>query len=120
MQPKNARRTQAFGRYGTLRRGGQALRHAISQPEVSVIIPLYNKRKSIARAIQSVLAQDFSDFELIVIDDGSNDGSENLIRELFNDQRLMIFSQANAGPGAARNAGAALARGQLAHLLRRR
>jgi hypothetical protein len=82
-------------------------------PEVSVIVPLYNKAKTIFRAIDSVLAQDFTDFELIIVDDGSTDGSAELVGEKTCDRRITLVSQSNAGPGAARNVGAALARGRL-------
>ncbi len=89
------------------------MRDSVRVPEVSVIIPLYNKRGTVSRAINSVLSQDFTDFELIVVDDGSTDDSGGVVREGFKDPRLSLVSQANAGPGAARNAGAALARGRL-------
>jgi len=73
-------------------------------PKITVIIPLYNKEKYIARALESVLAQTYRDFELLVIDDGSLDRSAEIVRGC-GDLRLRIISQANAGPGAARNRG---------------
>lgn len=79
---------------------------------VSVIIPLYNKERSIARAIRSVCTQTFCDFELIVIDDGSTDRSADLARQ-YDDNRVRVISQANAGPGAARNAGIRAAKGEV-------
>lgn len=81
-------------------------------PKISVIIPLYNKARHIQRSIDSVLSQSFTDFELIVIDDGSTDASAELVRGHYTDKRLRVVSQANAGPGAARNHGLALARAQ--------
>ena len=78
-------------------------------PEISVIIPLYNKVKYIRRTIDSVLGQSFSDFELIIVDDGSTDGSLELIRDEYSDERIRLVSQTNAGPGAARNHGIRLA-----------
>lgn len=78
---------------------------------VSVIIPLYNKQTLLRRAIDSVLGQTFGDFELIVIDDGSTDKSLETVR-FIRDPRLRVISQTNQGPGAARNRGAAEARGE--------
>ncbi len=73
-------------------------------PAVSVIVPLYNKRETIARTINSILAQTFQSFELLIVDDQSTDGSKEIVRQ-FNDPRVQLMQQANAGPGTARNAG---------------
>ncbi len=79
-------------------------------PRFTAILPLYNKADTINRAIGSVLAQSVA-CEVIVIDDGSTDGSVEAIdpRHLA---AIRLVRQANAGPGAARNAGAALAKGE--------
>jgi glycosyltransferase involved in cell wall biosynthesis len=81
-------------------------------PQFSVVIPLYNKRPYIRRAVESVLGQTNTDFELIVIDDGSVDGSSEAISDI-KDPRLKIVPQSNQGEGPARNAGMRAARGQL-------
>jgi glycosyltransferase involved in cell wall biosynthesis len=79
-------------------------------PTITVIIPTYNRAHCIGRAIQSVLAQTFTAWELIVVDDGSSDGSAEALA-YFGD-RIRIIHQANAGPAAARNTGARAAHGQ--------
>jgi glycosyltransferase involved in cell wall biosynthesis len=79
---------------------------------LSVVIALYNKQKYIAQCIQSVLNQTFSDFELIIVDDGSTDGSVEIVKT-FQDKRIVLVSQANAGPGVARNHGVSLSRTDL-------
>jgi glycosyltransferase involved in cell wall biosynthesis len=71
---------------------------------ISVIIPLYNKETFVGDSIQSVLDQTITDFEIIVIDDGSTDQSLSIIKEL-KDNRIRIISIANSGVSAARNRG---------------
>jgi len=78
---------------------------------VSVVIPLYNKARYINRCLRSICAQTFSDFELIVVDDGSSDGGGQIARA-FGDARIRVIQQQNAGPGAARNRGLAEAQGE--------
>ena len=84
-------------------------------PVVSVIMPLYNKRPYVRRAIDSVRKQRFSDWELIIIDDGSTDGSASEIPK--DDGRIRFFQQENAGPAAARNRGIREARGEFVAFL---
>src|ERR1051325_11534551 len=75
----------------------------------SVVVPLWNNRATVRETVASALAQHFADFELIVVDDGSTDGSVETLAGM-DDPRLRIVRQANAGPGPARNAGIAAAR----------
>lgn len=75
----------------------------------SIVMPLWNKGHMVVSTVESVLGQTWQDFELIVVDDGSTDGGADLLKT-FDDLRIRILSQANAGPGAARNAGMAAAR----------
>jgi hypothetical protein len=77
----------------------------------SVVIPAYNAADTLGEAINSVLAQTRKDFEVIVIDDGSNDNTA-VIAASFTDRRVKVYSQENAGPSAARNRGIARAMGE--------
>lgn len=70
--------------------------------KISVILPVFNNEKYIRKAIESVLNQTFKDFELIIVNDGSTDGTLDIIKS-FDDSRIRLISQENRGPGAARN-----------------
>lgn len=86
----------------------------MTDPKFSVIIPVFNAANTIGATIASVQAQTLSDFEIIVIDDGSTDNSLTILTSLANyDHRLRIVSITNGGVSAARNFGAELAKGQL-------
>lgn len=72
--------------------------------KLTVIMPVYNVEHYVSRAIESVLNQTFSDFDLIIVDDGSKDNSLNICKEYaLNDSRVRVYSQANAGVSTARN-----------------
>jgi glycosyltransferase involved in cell wall biosynthesis len=77
-------------------------------PKFSVVIPTYNRLDFLRQSIDSVRAQTFADYEIIVVDDGSNDGTEDYLRGLVH---MHVIRQTNGGPGSARNAGMAAAKG---------
>lgn len=74
------------------------------KPFFSVIIPTYNRKKFLKKALDSVLEQTFGDYELIIVDDGSTDDTGSLIKSL-NDKRVKYVWQENKGPSGARNRG---------------
>jgi len=79
----------------------------------SVIIPLYNKAPYVAKAIDSVLSQTFTDYELIIIDDGSKDNSFSFaLKAIEGSNNCHIYKQENAGVSVARNNGVALSQGE--------
>ena len=79
--------------------------------KVSVIIPAYNCERWLPQCVESILCQTYGDFELILVNDGSTDGSEAVCRS-YTDSRVRVFSQPNRGVSAARNRGLEEARGE--------
>lgn len=75
----------------------------------SVIIPLYNKKNTVTRTIESILGQKYKNFEIIIVNDGSTDGGERIV-ELIEDSRITIINQVNSGVSFARNNGAKFAK----------
>jgi len=82
-----------------------------SSPKVSVIIPTYNRARFIGAAVESVLAQTFTDFELILVDDGSTDETSEIVHRYLDDPRILYIQQNNRGRSHARNRALAVARG---------
>jgi glycosyltransferase involved in cell wall biosynthesis len=80
-------------------------------PRVSIILPTYNRAWILSQAVDSVLCQDYTDFELIVVDDGSTDHTERVLAGYG--CKIRVLQQPNLGVSAARNAGIRAARGQL-------
>lgn len=88
-------------------------------PKFSIIIPLYDKEAYVRKALESVVAQTYRDFELIIVDDGSTDNSADVVRDFiaqiddrFIDDRWTLITQANAGVAAARNRGVKVSNGE--------
>ena len=78
---------------------------------ISVVIPLYNKETSIAQSLNSVLSQSYNDFEVVLVDDGSTDGSVAIV-DSIDDPRIHLIRQENGGPSKARNTGVKNAKGE--------
>src|SRR5262245_3339417 len=83
-------------------------------PEISVIVPIFNTDKYIAKSLNSIIGQSFSDIEIICVDDCSSDKSANVVKAFArNDARIRLIRHAtNLGPGGARNSGIEAARGE--------
>lgn len=84
-----------------------------SSPLFAIIIPVYNVKDYIRETVKSVISQSFDDFEVLLVDDGSTDGSDEIVDELArNDVRIRTFHQQNSGVSAARNLGLDMAKGE--------
>ncbi|RKT13884.1 glycosyltransferase involved in cell wall biosynthesis [Paraburkholderia sp. RAU2J] len=82
--------------------------------KISIVVPCFNQEEFIGETLESVLRQSYSDWECIVVNDGSTDGSEGIIQQYANrDSRFLPFTRANAGVAAARNFGFSQATGAL-------
>jgi glycosyltransferase involved in cell wall biosynthesis len=88
----------------------------MTDPQISVVMSCFNHGPYIAEAINSILSQSFSDFEFIIVDDGSTDNTPTEIKK-FQDPRIKIVSQSNNGPSIAYNRGIKLARGKFIALM---
>ena len=81
-------------------------------PEISIIVPVYNVEKYLKRCIDSILNQSFTDFELILVDDGSTDNSGEIIDEYaIKDERIKVIHKENGGLSSARNVGIEYSKG---------
>lgn len=84
-----------------------------NMPCISLIVPVYNVKPHLSTCVESILAQTFTDFECILVDDGSRDGSAHLCDVYADrDARVRVIHQANAGVSSARNAGIQVAQGE--------
>ena len=84
----------------------------MTQPKISIIVPVYNSEKSLGACIDSILSQSFRDFELILVDDGSRDSSPLICDDYAQkDGRVKVIHKENGGVSSARNAGLSAVRG---------
>lgn len=81
-------------------------------PTVSIVLPTYNRAEYLPRSIDSVLRQTFDDFELIVVDDASTDGTRSVVEGYDDDRVTYVSHDENRGPSAARNTGLEIVRGE--------
>lgn len=84
---------------------------------ISIVIPLYNKAHTIVHTLNAVFKQEYQDFEVIIVDDGSTDNGVGIIQQHFHDNRIRIFHQENQGVSVARNRGVEEARCEYVALL---
>ena len=85
----------------------------MNNPKISVIVPVYNAEQYLPHCIDSILAQTFTDFELLLIDDGSKDNSSKICDEYEEkDKRVKVFHKKNGGVSSARNLGLDKAHGE--------
>jgi len=85
---------------------------------VSIVIPVYNKEKHLDNCLESILSQTYKNIEIIIINDGSKDKSDKIIRRwLSKDSRIRYYTQTNQGVASARNKGISLARGDFIYFL---
>ena len=85
----------------------------MSEAQISVVIPAYNEEKFVGAAIESALRQTRRDLDVVVVDDGSSDGTAAVVESYSADERLRLIRQENQGLSAARNTGVAAAKGEL-------
>ena len=86
-------------------------------PEISIIVPIYNIENYVDKCIKSILSQSFVNFELLLINDGSQDQSLTICRKYLYDKRVRIISQQNKGLSAARNKGILKAKGKYLYFI---
>lgn len=81
--------------------------------KISIVVPVYNVEKYIKKCMDSLLDQDFEDYEIIVVNDGTKDNSMDYVRQVYKKtNKIVIYEQKNAGLSAARNSGIRLSRGK--------
>lgn len=90
----------------------------MSNPKVSIVIPVYNTEPYVAQTVRSIVGQTLRDIEIIAIDDGSTDSSGDILRQLAaEDERIRVYAQPNRGLSETRNAGLDCARGRYVYFM---
>lgn len=85
----------------------------MASPTISIIVPVYNTKQYLGNCINSILSQTYTDFELLLVDDGSPDGSGDICDEYAaKDERVKVFHKENGGVSSARNLGLDNAQGE--------
>lgn len=109
---RQRRRALGLARRAARRAARSGLARRVRGPRLSVVVPFYNVEAYLADCLDSILAQGYDDFEVILVDDGSPDGSREIAeRYVAADRRLRLVTRPNGGLGAARNTGVREARG---------
>src|SRR3982751_6750428 len=90
---------------------------SMDNPLVSVVIPVFNGAPFVAHAVASIRRQSVQDVQIIVVDDGSTDGTQAVLKELAHTQGIQWYQQAHGGPARSRNRGIEAARGEFIALL---
>ena len=91
----------------------EKIKDYIANKKVSVIIPTYNRATTIIKSINSVLNQTYSNFEIVVVDDNSDDNTKDIIKQIQDDRIIYIKNKKNLGAASARNIGIKNATGEL-------
>ncbi len=105
---------QRFGGRGRKTEAAAAAAASSARPLVSVLVPAYNEEKVILRTIESLLGSTYPEFEILVIDDGSKDGTYKVVKERFgNEPRVRAFTKPNSGKAESLNFGLTQARGEI-------
>jgi hypothetical protein len=87
------------------------------QPVITIVMPVYNGEKTIADAIESILAQQAEEWELIIVNDGSTDATSDIVEPFLSDPRIRLICQPNSGVAASRNTGVSAATGDIVAFL---
>ena len=83
---------------------------------ISIIVPVYKVEEFLADCVESILSQDYSDFEVILVDDGSTDSTYSICESIF-DERIILFKKENGGASSARNYGLTFAKGKYIYFI---